>query len=834
MNELLQERMQGALLELRKAGAEWQVVLIEQGWSKNRGPHGQRYYTEESLKGAAPLFEGTQACVYKFGDTWRRDYNHLPVDLRVQQPPGGLMQNTVGWFTEVRYGPFKRRNGSTGNGLVARLRIAESATWLRQLLRDAWEHGREILGLSIDARGESEQGAVEGKAADKVVEIKQVNSVDLVSNAAAGGGLLALVASVDHNGRGQTEEVTMDPILQALTDMGAQWTEGFEFGEQTGDDARDLAVQVLEAVRERAKGSMDGITETPALGEATAGLAEINKALALLKEGKAEDAIKLLQDLKGKLGTDEEKPFAVPVEEKVETKEATPVAPAPAPVVTPAPAPVEATPAVTPAPAAVQEAKDMLAKMKALQEQLEADRAETEKERQAAITQQIGTLVTESKCRDKVLDALREEVAERGDTLTIESARKIVTRYEALQGQLSETAATPVVLGQAGRVELGDAPADKIQKMMDLAMDPSLAETKGYESLEPIGLRESYEMFMGPASWGQAPSQDSLAQFRESLSTSLRETVSTSTWDKAFGDSITRLLQKEWALPGFQWEAIAKMGAPLKDFRTQRRIRVYDYGDLSTVGEGSDYPALTDPSDEEETYAPAKRGGIMSVTWEAILADDLGAIQRKVKSLGRSANRTLNQNVFDQLLGYSGGVINAYTMSDGYQIYDATNHGTNTADAALSYSALLTAITAMRKQTDTTSGELLGIAPKYLVVPVELEDTAMQAVSAPGYPSTSSATVGVNTVARYIKPENVIVCDYLESDINNWYLVADPKVWDGIEVAFVGGQKAPIVETQGQTTVGQVFTSDTIRYRVRFAWGAGVLDWRPFYGGLKT
>jgi len=826
MSQLLQERFTNTILASRKAGAEWDVVLIEQGWSLNKGQFGQRYYTEEALKKAVALFEGTQACTYKFGDEWRRQYNHLPVDLRVQQPPGGLIQNTVGWFTNVRYEPFKRRDGSQGNGLVARLRVAESATWLRQLLRDAWEHGREILGLSIDARGDSEPGTVEGRSAEKVVSIKQVNSVDLVSAAAAGGGLLALVASVD-NGRGPTEETAMDPILKALADMGEQWTEGFEFGDQAGDDARDLAVQVLEAVRERAKGTMDDLTEKVALTEAAAGLAEINKCLGLMKAGKTDEAVALLTALMATLSA--ENPFAVE-ETKPKVEEKPKPKPAPVAEAKPAPAPKD----TGAAEAAMREAQAALASIKALQEQLETARAETEVTRKESVRQQIDAMVTGSKCRDQVLDALREEIKERGEDLTADDARKIVARYETLQGTMSESKATPVVLGQAGRVEMGDAPADKIQKMFDVAMDPSLATEEAYKGIKPMGLREGYELFMGPADWGQAPGLARVSQFREALGGSLRETVTTSQWDKVFGDSVTRLLQKEWALPGFQWASIARTGSPLKDFRTQRRIRVYDYGDLSTVSEGSDYPALTDPSDEEETYAPAKRGGIMSVTWEAILADDLGAIQRKVKSLGRSANRTLNQHVFDQLLGYSASTINAYTMSDTYQIYDATNHGSNTVSTALSYAALVTAIQAMANQTDTTSGEALGIRPKFLIVPIELEDTALQAVGSAGYPSTSSATVGVNTVARYIKPENVIVSHYLRSDANNWYLLADPNVWDGIEVAFVGGQSAPVVETQDQVTVGQVFTADTIRYRVRLAWGAVCLDYRPCYAGLVT
>jgi hypothetical protein len=38
-------------------------------------------------------------------------------------------------------------------------------------------------------------------------------------------------------------------------------------------------------------------------------------------------------------------------------------------------------------------------------------------------------------------------------------------------------------------------------------------------------------------------------------------------------------------------------------------MRFGGYGNLPTVGQGAPYTALTSPTDEEATYAPAKRGG---------------------------------------------------------------------------------------------------------------------------------------------------------------------------------------------------------------------------------
>jgi hypothetical protein len=104
----------------------------------------------------------------------------------------------------------------------------------------------------------------------------------------------------------------------------------------------------------------------------------------------------------------------------------------------------------------------------------------------------------------------------------------------------------------------------------------------------------------------------------------LAASLDTSTWGEAFGDSIRRAMLNDFRDDRFQaWKKVASSVIPVKDFRTNRRVRVGGYGDLSTVSEQATYPALTSPADEEVTYAVAKRGGIEDLTWEMIQNDDM-------------------------------------------------------------------------------------------------------------------------------------------------------------------------------------------------------------------
>ncbi len=104
----------------------------------------------------------------------------------------------------------------------------------------------------------------------------------------------------------------------------------------------------------------------------------------------------------------------------------------------------------------------------------------------------------------------------------------------------------------------------------------------------------------------------------------LSASLDTSTWGEAFGDSIRRAMLNDFRDDRFQaWKKIVSSIIPVKDFRTNRRVRVGGYGDLSIVSEQATYPALTSPADEEVTYAVAKRGGIEDLTWEMIQSDEL-------------------------------------------------------------------------------------------------------------------------------------------------------------------------------------------------------------------
>lgn len=350
---------------------------------------------------------------------------------------------------------------------------------------------------------------------------------------------------------------------------------------------------------------------------------------------------------------------------------------------------------------------------------------------------------------------------------------------------------------------------------------------KGYASF-----KEAFIDFTGirPGAFGEdfnrrvlRESFGSQGGYDSGLREGLRETESmdSATWNLALGDSITRRMIAEYAQPSLQtWRELVSV-VTVNDFRTQRIERLGGYGTLPVVAQGAPYQPLTSPTGEEITYAVTKKGGTEDVTYEMIANDDVRAIAKIPVKLGLAAAQTLFRFVWDFF------PTNAATSYDSVLLFHAT-HG-NTDANALSQSALSTGRRKMRKQSAYgDSSNVLSIVPKTLIVPPELEELAFQlctsAVAIPGTPAGPSDTPNIH---QGLKP---IVVDYFAS-ATGWYLGADPNMVPTIEIGFFQGRQDPELFTQADQTVGSVFNSDKITYKIRHTYSGAVADHRGLYRG---
>lgn len=415
-------------------------------------------------------------------------------------------------------------------------------------------------------------------------------------------------------------------------------------------------------------------------------------------------------------------------------------------------------------------------------------------------------------------DSYREKIAKRlGESFTEADVTGVVAAFKDMLADVERPGLRPepVVVTQEAREK-------KVA-----ALDAFFAQDygKGYRSF-----REAFVDFTGyrPRSFDDDVNRVIMRECTGTLydsaeSSRSTESLDSTSWAQALGDSVTRRMVAMYRLPGLQsWRRVVSMMPPINDFRTQRVARVGGYGVLPGVLEGGPYNPLTSPGDEESTYAVTKRGGTEDLTLEMIANDDVRAIAGIPNKLGRAAAQTLYRFVWDFFA-------NNVTCTYDSTAFFHTNHGNTATSAALSQTTLTAARVAMRSQSAFgDSSEILSIVPRIIVVPNELEEIAFQlsrsAVAVPATPAGPSDTPNIHAGL------DTIVVDYW-TDANDWFTVADPADVPGIEVGFYRGQEEPELFTQSDPTQGSAFSNDALTWKIRHIYGGTVTDHRVAFRG---
>ena len=365
---------------------------------------------------------------------------------------------------------------------------------------------------------------------------------------------------------------------------------------------------------------------------------------------------------------------------------------------------------------------------------------------------------------------------------------------------------------ESGRVQVdgsGDIVVEdrskKIALMLDAFFDPAHKDHRSAQSF-----KECYIEITGDRRiTGRLVDMD-MSRLREAVGEQFRESLDSTSFAYVLGDSITRRLIADYNTPNQYdiWQPLVSR-VPVTDFRTQHRTRFGGYGDLPAVAQGEPYANLSSPSDEEATYSISKRGGTEDVTLEMIANDDVGAIRLIPTKLGRAAKRTLAKFVLDFIRTNP-------TLYDAVAFFHAT-HG-NLGSSALDATQLAAARLRMLKQTEAGSSDRLGIPPKNLIVPVDLQETAVNLFNR----NTNLDKTFVNAMTLNIIPV------WYWTDTNDWAIGADPMDLPSIEIGFFNGSEEPEVFVQDNPTFGSVFTNDKITWKIRHIYGGQVVNYRGY------
>lgn len=645
-------------------------------------------------------------------------------------------------------------------GLTGTLKLTESNRWLAEIFKLGLEEGnKEVLGFSIDVYGDAIKETVDGKEVDKIVSIDQVNEITVVTNPAAGGRLERMVASVTQQNKERGK--MKENLLKLLMSLRPSKLESVSILESTEEQIKKLWAESIEEIKTEFKESSD--------------LMEAVKALCAAVDSADYAASKAACDKVKMLMTDPMANMTEGEKEDNKNKEGE-----------------------------EEDVKTLKPEIDALKKQvcestLRAHLAESNlpeatkeriKSRFADKTFEVSELVKEIEDERKYAAKLAESVHPSG--LHVEPGKEEVDK-----------------LGDAVEGMLKGEDVNKVPRFRSLHEAYAKCERQN-----PLDAGFKDRLWIGMVA--------SARKWNER--TAMKEAIATIGFTEILGDRLRKRMIAEYGEAGFQdWRKICNVTSA-KDFYTNRVQKLGGYGtNMPTVAEAGAYTALTSPTDEEATYAVTKRGGLESISMEAVKNDNLKAFQLIPKRLGRGCANTLYQFVFE----FVNPATNA-AVYDSVALYNAA-HGSNLRTAALSYSEFTNISVVLMDMTGYNEANFfLDNKPKYLLVPNELWVTATEiAKSNVAFNGARTETIP-NSFSEW--GLEVIRVPYW-TDSNNYVTMADPTKVEGLEIAFLDGNEEPEL-LQEAVDAGSQFTNDQIRYKVRHIYGGAIVDWRPFVGNV--
>lgn len=405
---------------------------------------------------------------------------------------------------------------------------------------------------------------------------------------------------------------------------------------------------------------------------------------------------------------------------------------------------------------------------------------------------EINTLISTSRLPRQAQQRLIESFGERDD-LTEAILTEAVKKEREYIGSFSESGKV-TGLGGGARVELIEGRDEKIGKMLDAFFDPNDAQV--------VSFRECYLEITGDRNFTGMVKNCDKGRLTESLATY--------SFGQAIADAVHRAALKDYSNTGVFdcWKPIVTE-TPVDDFRENTRFRIGGYGDLPEVAELGAYLPLTSPDSEPANYKVAKRGGTEVLSMEMITNNQVDLIQRIPITLSRTAKRTLSRGVMSLFQANP-------VIYDGKALFHADHN--NLMTDPLSAGGVAAGRLKLKQQRERGSNEKIGIGPRFLLVPDEQEETAVDLFR--------RRTENDKTFLQELTLSVIPV--WCWDDANDWVLAADPLDMQGIEVGFLNGNKEPEIFIQDNPSVGSLFSNDAITFKVRHVWGVCATDYRAF------
>lgn len=220
-----------------------------------------------------------------------------------------------------------------------------------------------------------------------------------------------------------------------------------------------------------------------------------------------------------------------------------------------------------------------------------------------------------------------------------------------------------------------------------------------------------------------------------------------------------------------------------RDFKPTSSVSASETPSLALVGEDGEF---THGKLEEtgDLIALATYGKILDLSRQAIINDDLGALQTAARAFGDSAVR------LEADLCYAMLTTNP-VMYDNTVLFH-TDHKNLGTPAALAVASLGEGRKLMRQQMGLNDESYLDPTPFALIVPTALEITGEQLLSSIYDPAGS---IQATTTPEFIRRLILVADPRLDADSETqWYLTAEPSSFTWVKRIYLDGQREPYIE----------------------------------------
>lgn len=289
---------------------------------------------------------------------------------------------------------------------------------------------------------------------------------------------------------------------------------------------------------------------------------------------------------------------------------------------------------------------------------------------------------------------------------------------------------------------------------------------------------------------------------------------STSDFTYLTASTMNRALRSMYQSRPGTWRRISRIRSAA-DFRTLYSVQAGGDFSLQSINETGEYKN-TILTDTGEQYAVARKGRKVTLSFEAVINDDMSAFSRIPMDFARGALNMESSTIW--------GLVNANgNMSDGNAFFDAAHSNIDSSGAAISAASVGAARKAMWEQrtvgADATGDDFIEATPDLLFVPPALEITALQFATATTPDTDSNTNPFKNTLTPVTEAR--LGAAVTGGDDAAWYLF-DSQL-PPVEAAFLQGFEAPMIEAM------EKIDPDGVCVIARHIFGAGLVEYRGAY-----